>query len=322
MLLKANCFLLLRGMIRRITLILLLATFSLMGCQTENKGQIKLIIDADTANEVDDLFALAGAIANPKFDLKAITSAQFHTSPLASDNSVLESQKINEELLRLMGEINIPAPLGANEALDSKGKPKISEASTFIVDQANKLTEGDSLLLVILGSCTNVASAILQDPGIIPKVRVHYLGFWHNPDTNEFDKKEFNSGNDNLAVNLLLDTPGLDFTVMTATTSQYLIFEKRQVEIELADTGDLGRYLLDRWENFDRWWTLEDPKKEKWIMWDVAMIESLSNPELTRKENFETPPENIARQITIYTSLEAKEMEKRYWEVLNQFFEN
>lgn len=111
-------------MIRRITIILLLATFSLMGCQTENKGQIKLIIDTDTANEVDDLFALAGAIANPKFDLKAITSAQFHASPLASDNSVLESQKINEELIRLMGVINIPAPLERMSLLTLKESQK------------------------------------------------------------------------------------------------------------------------------------------------------------------------------------------------------
>jgi len=57
--------------------------------------RIRIIIDADTGNEVDDLFALVGAMASDSFDIKGISSAQFHTSPLASDSTVLESQKIN-----------------------------------------------------------------------------------------------------------------------------------------------------------------------------------------------------------------------------------
>lgn len=287
------------------------------GCVYPQKEKIKLIIDADTANEVDDLFALTGAIANPSFDLLGITSAQFHTSPLASDSTVRESQLINEKLTELMERTDIPLPLGANMPLDAVDQPKSSSASTFIIDQANKIAVGDSLILVILGSCTNVASAILEDPGIIPKIRVHYLGFWHDPKTNVYDKKEFNSGNDTLAINFLLNLPDLDFTVMSATTSQNLVFEKSKVEKELADLGELGVYLLQRWENFDRWWTTEDPNKEKWTMWDVAIIESLAHPELTKLETFMTPPENKSRQIRIYTEIEEGEMESRYWKTLS-----
>ena len=40
----------------------------------------------------------------------------------------------------------------------------------------------EKLNLVILGSCTNVASAILQEPRIIPKIKVYYLGIWHDPE--------------------------------------------------------------------------------------------------------------------------------------------
>ena len=45
------------------------------------KAGLPLIIDADTANEVDDLFAIVRALLEPTFDIKAINSAQFHTSP-------------------------------------------------------------------------------------------------------------------------------------------------------------------------------------------------------------------------------------------------
>lgn len=289
---------------------------------SRGESKIKVIIDADTANEVDDLFALVGAVANPVLAIKGITSAQFHTSPLASENSVLESQKINEDLLKLMNVSHIPLPLGASKPLDNVDKPQVSEASDFIVSQVNALAEGDSIVLVILGSCTNVASAILQDPSIIGKIRVYYLGFWHDPLSNSYNKKEFNSGNDTLAMNLLLDTPGLDLTVMTATTSQHLVFEKSRVVDELSDKGDLGKYLLERWTTFDRWWTPVDPEKNKWIMWDVAIIESLASPHLATVSTFLAPPENTSRSISIFTEIEEIEMQKGYWQALDAYFPN
>ncbi len=53
--------------------------------------KIPLIIDADTANEIDDLFAIVRAVGEPRFNLLGITAAQFNTSPYASKNSALES---------------------------------------------------------------------------------------------------------------------------------------------------------------------------------------------------------------------------------------
>ncbi|MGB0295196.1 MAG: nucleoside hydrolase, partial [Flavobacteriaceae bacterium] len=171
----------------------------------------------------------------------------------------------------------------------------------------------EKLNLVILGSCTNVASAILLDSTIVPKLKVHYLGFWHDAKTNTYDKKEFNSGNDTLAVNYLLDYPNLDLSVMTATTSQHLVFEKKKVDKELKAKGALAEYLINRWETYTRWWTTEDPHKEKWIMWDVAIIEALAHPEWTTKEEFLTPSENTRRNIKIYTDIDTEKMQADYW---------
>jgi inosine-uridine nucleoside N-ribohydrolase len=305
---------------RQNTLILLLLVFSFtVACTTTTPDRrIKIIIDADTANEVDDLFALIGAMASDSFDIKGITSAQFHTSKLGFDSTVRESQKLNEDLARLAGRTDIPLPLGANGPITAMDQPNISPASNFIVEQANSLAEGDSLVLVILGSCTNVASAILQDPGIISKVRVHYLGIWHNPETNEYDKNEFNSNNDSLAVDFLLSTPGLDLTIMSATTSQYLVFDKDLTRNELADNGEVGEYLMNRWDTFKRCWKPEDLGKQKWIMWDVAILESISNPDLAEKKTFLTPGHLGGRPVTIYTKINETEMEARYWRTVDK----
>ena len=276
--------------------------------------RLPLIVDADTANELDDLFALVRAVAEPSYDLRGITSAQFHTSPLAGDNTVQESQDINEDLLRLLDREDIPHPIGANTPLTDRTTPSPSPAAEFIVQQALRQPAGQKLHLVILGSCTNVASAVLLDPSIIPRVSVHYLGFWHDPATNDYNKREFNSGNDTLAVEVLLDSEGLELDVMTATTSQHLVFNREETERQLKDKGPLADYLLNRWDTYTRWWTDEDPEKTKWIMWDVAIIEALARPDLATKLGYPTPPENALREIGIYTDIDVAAMKADFWQ--------
>lgn len=300
-----------------VSICLLLLLYSNCTSPIPVNKRLNLIIDADTANEVDDLYAIVRAIAEPTIHLRGITSAQFHTSPLASDTSVLESQAMNHDIIRLMNRPDIPLPIGSNKAMASANQAAHSQASQFIIDQAHKLDEKETLYIAILGSCTNVASAIIQDPSIIPKLSIHYIGFWHDVETNTYDKKEFNSGNDTIAVNVLLDTEGLDFNVMTATTCQHLVFDKTDVDQQLSNKNDLSTYMINRWETFDRWWTTEDPQKEHWIMWDLAIIEALIHPHLAVKETFTTPPENTKRYIKAYTSIQVEAMIKDFWKTMS-----
>ncbi|WP_339703918.1 nucleoside hydrolase [Algoriphagus aquimarinus] len=297
----------------------LLSTQFLLAQSTEEK--IPIIVDADTANEVDDLYALVRAILETSFDLKGITSAQWHTSPIATDSTVRESQVLNEEIIRLMNRQDIALPLGANMPIESAIKPAISPASNFIIEQAKLQSTDNPLRLVILGSCTNVASAILQDPTIIPNIQVHYLGIWHDSAANHYNKKEFNSGNDTLAVEVLFNTPDLDLIIMSATASQDLVFEKKTVDTHLKGKSEIGDYLVDRWDSFDRFWTEVDQEKKKWIMWDVAIIESLINPEWSSKSEFLTPPENTQRLVEVHTKLDAKAMEVDFWRSLDKYSE-
>lgn len=295
------------------TLLYLTSDCRLAAQSYSQSAPIALIIDADTANELDDLFAIVRALGEQRFDLRGITSAQFHISPLASDSSVHESQRINEDLLLLAGLTDIPLPMGSNEPLPSIEDPAPSEASKFIIDQARQMPAGQKLHIAILGPCTNVASALLEDPAIVDKIIVHYIGFWHDPKVNTYNKIEFNSGNDMKAVNLLLNTEGLDFNVMSATTCQHLVFDREDTFKKLADKGALADYLRQRWENHKRWWTKDDPEKLKWIMWDVAIIEALAHPEYAEYQSFSTPKENTAREIDIYTSIDVGKMTGDFW---------
>ncbi len=289
---------------------------SSLPAQQQVSNKIPIIIDADTANEIDDLYAIVRAIAEPSFDLIAINSAQFHTSPLASKNTVNESQLINEEIITLMGAKEIVLPLGSNTPLIEYGVPISSEASRYIIEAAHKMRDGTKLNVVILGPCTNVASAILEDPSIIPKLTVHYLGFWHKPAANSYDKKEFNSGNDPIAVEVLLNSKNLELNVMTASTSQHLVFLKEDADTYLKNQEGIKGYLLNRWDRYNRWWTKDDPNKEKWVMWDVAIIEAIAQPEWSTIEYFLTPPENTNRKIGIHTIINVEKMTQHFWNTL------
>ena len=210
---------------------------------------IRIIIDADTANEVDDLYAIARALLEPRLNVIGITSAQWHTNPRTPNDSVGESQRLNKEILELMDKTHIPIPQGSNFPMVNTLRPQSSEAAKFIIEQALATPDGEKLSIAILGPCTNIASAVLIEPSIIPKLSVNYLGFWYDVVTNTWSKREFNTNNDPNAVDVLLNTANLEFRVMTATTSEHLEFEKTVMDELLKGKGGIGDYLIDRWES-------------------------------------------------------------------------
>ena len=286
--------------------------------QKETKP-IRLIVDADTANEVDDLYAIVRAVLEPRLDIVGITSAQWHTNPRTPNDSVGESQRLNKELLELMGKTHIPIPQGANFPMVNQLRPQASAAADFIIEQALATPDGEKLSIAILGPCTNIASAVLKEPTIIPKLAVYYLGFWYTVKTATWSKREFNTNNDPNAVDVLINTPNLDFKVMTATTSQHLVFEKTVMDELLKGKGGVGDYLIKRWETYDRFWKETDKEKTKWTMWDVAIIEAIAFPELTQQKIVMTPHDNIARKIGVYTDIDVAAMKLNFSTALKEF---
>ena len=283
------------------------------------KASLSLIIDADTANEVDDLFAVAVGLLAPNLNIVGVTSAQWHTSPQAPADTVGASQMLNEDILRLMDKIDVPHLRGANNPMVKPHRAQPSDAAQFIIDQAMAMPDGEKLHVAILGPATNLASAIVMEPAIIPKVVANYLGFWHNPETNTWSKREFNTNNDPNAVDALINTPGLAFRVMTASTSQHLVFKKEIVDQHLKGKAGLGDYLINRWETFDRHWQADDKEKTKWIMWDVALILALAYPEMATQKRVQSPHDNRMRLIDVYTAIDAEMMEKKFWALLDGF---
>ncbi len=160
----------------------------------ESRPQPRLILDADSANEIDDMYAITRTLKQDRFNVLALTSAQW-IHYLAEPDSVAASQCENEALVKLLGRENLPTPQGSAEPM---GKPwggdeaKDSPAAQFIVQSAKKASPDNKLVVVCLGASTNLASAIKLAPEIAPNIDAYILGFRYDVDANVWNKSSFN----------------------------------------------------------------------------------------------------------------------------------
>lgn len=270
---------------------------------------LKLILDADTANEIDDMYAIARLLRQDKYEVLGLCSAQwFHY--LGDPNSVQASQKINERLVKLLGRDDLPLPLGAERPM---GKPwggdeaKDSPAAQFIIKHARAMPAGERLHVVSIGASTNLASAIKLAPDIVPKVKAYLMGFRYDAATKAWNKSEFNVRRDLNAADFLLNQPDLELHVMSATVSQALKFDRDDTFKRHESMGLLGQFLTAEWKR-----KFADSKR--WVMWDLALVEAMLRPDLATETLVETPPENTRRKIWMYDSIDATAMTADYWQ--------
>lgn len=275
---------------------------------------LRIIVDADTANEIDDAFALARALMEPRFQVEGITSAQWHTQEDAPRDTVGPSQQLNEELLGAMNRKDVPHPIGANLPLVSPVRPQPSDAARHIIRKAMETPPGEKLTVAILGPCTNLASAVLMEPAIIPRLACHYIGLRYDPKQRLWSRDEFNTNNDPNALDALLNAPGLEFHLMTATAAGSLTFAKADVDQRLKGKGGVADFLVRLWDNYDRAWQRRvAPTKANWTMWDIALIAAIARPQLAKAVTIDVPPENLKRPISVWVEIDAAGMREDFW---------
>jgi inosine-uridine nucleoside N-ribohydrolase len=280
----------------------------------------RLIVDSDTANEIDDLFAISRVLMEPGLRVEGITSAQWHTQGDAPRDTVGPSQRLNETILRLMDRGDVPHPIGSNTPLVRPHRPQPSDAARHIISTARETPEGEKLSVAVLGPCTNLASAILMEPSIVPKISCYFIGLRYDHEQRLWGRDEFNTNNDPNALDLLLNTPGLEFHLMTATTSGALTFEKTVADRHLKGEGGIADYLVQYWEDFEREWQQRvNPTKETWTMWDIALIEALLRPDLARAVSTSTPPNNRDRSISVWVEIDTAGMKADYWRAFDRY---
>ena len=177
---------------------------------TENASKkIKILIDADANNELDDQHALAYAFLNDDvFDIVGVTV-----------NNTIHGDGIQghyDEALRIIRLLNLEDEMPLKKGATGTYKeiaPNISnpdfdgaEAVDFIIEEALKM-QNEKLVLLPVGKLTNVTLAILKEPKIIDKIRVVWLG------SNYPAEGEYNLENDTTSINPVIES-GVEFEMV------------------------------------------------------------------------------------------------------------
>jgi len=141
-------------------------------------GQKSVILDADTANEVDDLYAIFYLLSDSTVQVTSINAVQWQTSQWSTERTMEDSHRLNQVLTAEMG-LNIVLRRGGEDRMyDWGNQARYSDATMNIIDQARIATPKNKLTIISLGALTNVASAIFIDPTIVQNIEL-YLSLIH-----------------------------------------------------------------------------------------------------------------------------------------------
>jgi len=299
--------------------ILLLFFFIASSLFTNAQKQL-VWIDADTGNEIDDVYALVRLLSDTKIRVTGISSAHFNNPDLVvfekwnqydtkDINTVEISQKLNEDLLKTMRINDIPYFLGADRQIGRAWggyNPRNSPAVEELVRVVKSLEGGEKLDVITLGAVTNIASAVILHPEIIPHIRCYALAARYDANTSVWDKDEFNVRNDLNAFNYLLNLEGFDFYVMPITTAMPYRFNRDATFAKLDEKNPVEKALKDRWVE------TEAGSRER-VLWDLALVEAYLNPQWCKIEQRLTPLENKQRYIYMYTEIDNNALTDDFW---------
>lgn len=237
--------------------------------------KIKLIIDTDAANEVDDQFAIALALGFPE----KLTIEGFVVSHYGLRGGTLGMEKSQKSLSEVLDNAHLQNKFPLLKGIDPLtylDRNTHSEGVDFIIKTAHTGTKENPVWVVALGPATNVAAAILKDPSIMEKMVV----IWHGRSKWPEQCWNFNAYNDIKAVQLLFDLP---VRLILFDTGTYLTMPMKESETRIKNKGSLGKYLHDI--------RLASPyaRQDGKGLFDLGDIAVLLDPEICKWEIVDAP---------------------------------
>ena len=283
----------------------------------------KVWLDADTGNEMDDLYAIARLLKDTTVEVVGLSSVHFNNPDLlvyekwngyfTKDlHTAVESQRLNTLILQSLNLDQIPHPIGADRQIGrawGQEDPRPSKASAAIIKAVKKLSSNETLDIITLGALTNMATAIMMDTSILTRIRCFSLGANYYVKIKVWDKSEFNIRNDLNAFNFLLNLKDFNFTIMPLQTAFPLQFNKLETYSRLNDSILIEKILKNRWQE-------HNPQDTTRIMWDLALVEAYLLPKFVTIKKVSTPPENRPRKIGVYTYINEEMFYSDFWRAL------
>ena len=235
----------------------------------------RVVLDCDTANEVDDQFAIAHALGQPEgvLDVRGVISVHNTTAHGPGSRDMYQDEA--ERVVGLCGG-GVPCITGADRPMNSRGEPVPSSGLEFLIDEARR----GPLTVIATGPATDVASLFVAEPDLREGVRVVWLGGFGDAETYGRHKfHELNGRADIAAWRVLLEEDVDLLQVPGWPAPAKLVVRAAPFAEEVRSVGNpISSYLASILEL----WVAEyggpiDPEGEK-ILWDIACVAAVADP--------------------------------------------
>ncbi len=267
----------------------------------------RVIVDTDAACEADDPFAIAHALLSKKLDVKAILAEQFG-GPETTARSYEEIMTI----LETMG-MSVPVFMGEEGSLAMTADKDASEAVEFLIEEAMREDE-KPLFVLCLGAITNVAAAIRKEPAIVHRMTVVWIG-GHSLDCVAPNHREFNSGNDVEAANVVLSS-GVELWQIPNNVYGTMHIGLAEIQRRIYPCGKIGKHLFENMVSFNEsegaGWTAG----ESWSLGDSPAVGVVLEPNCGSSVWREAP---VINEDTSYRFESGRPMIKVYTSINSRF---
>jgi purine nucleosidase len=282
----------------------------------------KVWLDADTGNEMDDVFAVVRLLwAKGQVQVMGFSSAHFNNADLVAFdkwnqyatrtlNTVEESQRLNEGILAAMQLLAISHPLGADRQMGRAWggfQPRPSAATDALLRTIKALKPNEKLDILTLGAITNIASLVAIDSTVKAKIRVYSMMGGYLTGRKVWDKNEFNVRGDLNAFDFLLNQRNLDWTIIPKEVLFNYRFDRAETYRMLDDQDPVHQLMEKRWRE-------TNPEDKTRILWDLGLVQAYLKPALAEVWEVSVPPENTGTKVKIYAKINEKAMYDEFWE--------
>jgi len=235
----------------------------------------RVVLDCDTANEVDDQFAIANALGVPDGTLDVQGVISVHNTTAHGPGSRDMYQEEAERVVALCAS-DVPCIPGAERPMESREEPVPSVGLEFLVEEARK----SPLTIIATGPTTDVASLFLAAPESQENVRVVWLGgfgdeasyrVWHNR------MGELNGRADISAWRTLLEEPVDLLHIPTWPAPAKILVDPASFAEELRALGrSVATYLAEILQPLAAEYG-DRPESGK-ELWDLACVAAVADP--------------------------------------------
>ena len=253
-------------------------------------GRVRVVLDSDTYNEIDDQYAVAYSLLSPeRMSVEAIYAAPFVNN--RSTTAVGGMEKSYEEILRLLDFFPDASKStvfrGSDRFFERKDRPVESPAARDLIEKALQRSD-EPLYVLTIGCPANVSSAIVMEPKIKEKIVVVWLGgtthYWHSA-------SEFNLRQDVIASQVLFDSGVALVQIPTKNVAEHLRTTAPELEQYMRGRSRIGDYLYGQFLEYYAMRTKGRNREFPYskVIWDISAIAWLNDSEWVPSEIVPSP---------------------------------